>query len=71
MIRRAFAATNNGIESIGFYAAAVVAANSAGVPIADVNALTLGYLASRLGYNVIYIYLQKNRKMAPLRSVFW
>jgi len=71
MIRRAQAATTNGFESMGVYAAAVVAANTAGVPVAQLNALTLGYVAGRLGYNVIYVWLQQNRKLAPLRSALW
>ena len=71
MISRAHAATANGLESLGFYAAAVVAANTAGVAVADINALTLGYVGCRLGYNIVYVYLQQNRKLAPLRSVLW
>ncbi|KAK7735908.1 hypothetical protein SLS53_007286 [Cytospora paraplurivora] len=33
--------------------------------------LSLGYLASRAVYNVIYVFLQDNRKIAPLRSLTW
>lgn len=53
------------------FAAAVVAANVAGVPVSQLNRLSLQYLASRLVYNVIYIGLQNNRNFAPLRPLAW
>lgn len=49
----------------------MVAANVAQVPTASLNNLTLGYLASRVVYNFVYIVLQRNRKFAPLRSLTW
>ena len=71
MICRAEAATANGLESIGVFAAAVVAANGAGVPVAQLNALTVGYVVPRLAYGLVYVWLQQNRKMAPVRSALW
>jgi len=68
---RAQAATENGLETIGFYAAAVVAANAAGVNVDLINALTLSYLGTRVVYNLIYVLLQDNRAFAPLRSLSW
>ncbi|GAB1320405.1 hypothetical protein MFIFM68171_10615 [Madurella fahalii] len=72
-LSRAKAATANGFETLGLYAAAVVAANTAGggVPTATLNKLTLGYLASRGLYNLVYVALQDNARVAPLRSVAW
>ena len=70
-ILRAKAATSNGLETIGLYAAGVVAANAAKVPVSTLNKLSLFYLGSRLVYNVIYVFLQDNRKFAPVRSLVW
>jgi uncharacterized MAPEG superfamily protein len=71
MVLRASAASANGLETLGLFAAAVVAANVARVPVYDLNILTLGYLVSRAFYNLTYVFLQRNRRFAPLRSVFW
>jgi len=68
---RAEAATANGLETLGFYAAAVVAANAAHVDVDVLNALTLGYLGSRVVYNVVYVWLQDSRAFAPVRSLAW
>lgn len=70
-IARAEAATANGTETIGLYAAAVIAANVSGVPAGRLNYLCLGYLASRVAYNLIYVWAQDNRKLAPFRSLAW
>jgi len=51
-IHRGEAASSNGLETIGIYAAGVVAANFARIPTETLNQLTLTYLASRLVYNV-------------------
>jgi uncharacterized MAPEG superfamily protein len=53
------------------FAAAVVAANTAKVPLATLNGLILGYVASRVVYNYVYVVLQNNSKMAPVRSPTW
>lgn len=42
----------NRFETIGLYAAGVVAANVAGVPSSELNKLTGGYLASRALFNL-------------------
>ncbi|OIW33532.1 hypothetical protein CONLIGDRAFT_181326 [Coniochaeta ligniaria NRRL 30616] len=70
-ILRARAAHANGNETIGLYAAAVVAANVAGVEAETVNYLALGYVASRIVYNYIYVIAQDNSRVAPLRSLTW
>jgi uncharacterized MAPEG superfamily protein len=54
-IVRAEGAQQNGFENIGFFAAAVVAGNIAGLSNSTLNYLTTGYLASRAAYVYIYI----------------
>lgn len=61
----------NGLETVGLYSAGVVAAAGAGVPAETLNYLSIAYLASRVGYNAVYVWLQENRKLAPMRSVCW
>ncbi|KAK7432718.1 hypothetical protein QQZ08_000578 [Neonectria magnoliae] len=68
---RAKAASANGFETLGFYASAVMAANITRVDIRTLNVLTLSYVATRVAYNVTYIWLQKNRRLSRLRSVCW
>ncbi|KAK1964708.1 hypothetical protein LY78DRAFT_659076 [Colletotrichum sublineola] len=70
-ILRAKAASENAFESLGFYSAAVVAANMAGVDDHAVNVLALSYIGCRALYNIVYVRLQDNRNFAPLRSVAW
>ncbi|KUI62646.1 hypothetical protein VP1G_09761 [Cytospora mali] len=70
-IQRGEAAMTNGFESLGAYAGGVAAAAAAGVPAKTLNYLSAAYLASRLVYNAIYVFLQDNRKWAPVRSVVW
>nr|KAK3302251.1 hypothetical protein B0T15DRAFT_298216 [Chaetomium strumarium] len=70
-ISRARAATANGYETLGLYAAAVVAGNAARVPGEQMTRLTLAYLASRAVYNYVYVVLQDNARMAPVRSLVW
>ncbi|KAK2000020.1 hypothetical protein LX36DRAFT_669017 [Colletotrichum falcatum] len=70
-IFRAKAASDNAFETLGFYSAAVVAANVSGVDAYAVNALALSYIGCRILYNVVYVRLQDNRNFAPLRSVAW
>lgn len=61
----------NGFETIGLYAAGVAAANHTGVAIPTLNLLTIGYVATRLAYDVVYIWLQANRRLAFLRTTAW
>ncbi|GJC80666.1 hypothetical protein ColLi_03504 [Colletotrichum liriopes] len=70
-ILRAKAASDNAFETLGFYSAAVVAANVAGVDAHVVNVLSLGYIGCRALYNIIYVRLQDNRSFGPLRSLAW
>lgn len=68
-ILRCEAATANGFEQMPLFIGAVLAANQAAVPAPTLNLLAGGWLASRVIYNVTYVYLQDNRKFAPLRSI--
>ncbi|KAI0390239.1 hypothetical protein F5Y17DRAFT_73667 [Xylariaceae sp. FL0594] len=70
-ILRAEAAAANGSETIGLFVGAVLAANYAGVPVETINTLSIGYLLSRAAFNYTYIFLQDNRKFAPVRSLIW
>ncbi|KAI2637320.1 hypothetical protein GGS21DRAFT_472036 [Xylaria nigripes] len=70
-ILRCEAAAANGRETLGLFIGAILAANHAGVPVADINMLAAAYLASRIVYNFTYVILQENRKWAPLRSIAW
>ncbi|KAL2255631.1 hypothetical protein VTK26DRAFT_2980 [Humicola hyalothermophila] len=70
-ISRAKAAAANGFETLALYAVAVVAGNVSGLPAGRLNALTLGYLASRAVYNLIYVRLQDNARAAVLRPLVW
>ncbi|KAK4157095.1 hypothetical protein C8A00DRAFT_12041 [Chaetomidium leptoderma] len=70
-ISRAKAAASNGFETLGLYAAAVVAGNVAGVATERMNQLTLAYVVSRVAYNYVYISLQDNARFAALRPLVW
>jgi uncharacterized MAPEG superfamily protein len=52
---RAEAAQANGLENVGFFAAAVVAGNVAGVSKVVLNSLSIAYLVSRALYNWLYV----------------
>ena len=52
---RAQGAQQNGFENVGLFAAAVVAGNLAHLDPTWLNALSVGYVLSRMGYNLIYI----------------
>ncbi|RKL01888.1 hypothetical protein BFJ68_g12123 [Fusarium oxysporum] len=68
---RAKAATENGLETIGCYAAGILAANFAAVPAPTINILGLGYVVSRLLYNIAYLWLQDNPRLSRVRSLVW
>lgn len=70
-ILRAEAASANGFETLGLYAAAVVAGNTAGLETRILNIATIGYVLSRLAFLYAYIVLGENRKLANLRSAIW
>jgi uncharacterized MAPEG superfamily protein len=54
-IIRAEGAQQNGFENLGLFAAAVLAGNVAKLDNKTLNWLTLGYLGSRVAYNLLYI----------------
>jgi uncharacterized MAPEG superfamily protein len=63
-------ASANGIENLGFFAASVLAGNFAGLPAQTLNALSAGYVVSRVLYNFIYIN-NTTAKMPKMRSLVW
>ncbi|CAG8976640.1 hypothetical protein HYALB_00002156 [Hymenoscyphus albidus] len=69
-ITRVNGAKQNGFEGIGFFAAAVVAGNLAGLPEKQLYGLGAGYLVSRVLYTAHYI-VNTNPKLAVLRSLLW
>lgn len=66
-IVRAEAAQANGLENVGYFAAAVVAGNMAGLSKGVLNALSLGYLVSRGFYNWLYV-VGETKKLALIRT---
>lgn len=54
-IARAEAASLNGAENVGVFAAAVVAGNLAGLSRETLNLCSIGYIASRLVYCWLYV----------------
>lgn len=70
-ILRAQGASDNGFETIGLYAAAVVAANAAKIDTELLNLLTLGYIASRVIFVFAYIQLGENRNLSYVRTLLW
>merc|ERR1712000_44665 len=46
-------------------------AKQAGVEPRTLNALTWGYVASRIAFNVAYVHLCQDEKMSFLRSALW
>ena len=71
MLARCEAAHSNGMETLPMFAAALVAANTAGVSVPTINGAALIYLGLRVGYNITYVFLQENKRLAPLRTAFW
>ena len=70
-ITRALAAESNTLETLGFLAGGVVAANAAGVDAGLTNALSFGILGVRAAYVFLYVVLQEDRGLAPVRSLLW
>ena len=68
-ILRAEAAMTNGFETLGFFAGAVAAGNAAHLSPGLLNALSIGYLVSRVAYNHIYIF--NDLLPGPVRSLAW
>jgi uncharacterized MAPEG superfamily protein len=48
-----------------------VAGNAARLPAELMTRLTLAYLGSRAVYNYVYVVMQDNAKVAPVRSFVW
>ncbi|KAG9254871.1 uncharacterized protein F5Z01DRAFT_635763 [Emericellopsis atlantica] len=70
-ITKAKQASENGFETLGLFAASVVAANQVGVEPRTLNALTWGYVASRVAFNVAYVHLSQDKTMSWFRSAMW
>ncbi|KAH6664323.1 MAPEG family-domain-containing protein [Plectosphaerella plurivora] len=70
-IIRAVAAEANTVETLGVVAGAVVAATAAGADPQLTNLLSFGILAVRAAYIYVYVVLQEDRNMAPVRSIIW
>ncbi|KAI6785718.1 Membrane associated eicosanoid/glutathione metabolism-like domain protein [Emericellopsis cladophorae] len=70
-ITKAKQASENGFETVGFFAAAVVAGNQVGIEPRILNALTWGYVASRIAFNVAYVHMCQETSMSFLRSALW
>ncbi|KAF7531716.1 hypothetical protein G7054_g8613 [Neopestalotiopsis clavispora] len=69
--QRAEACSSNAFEGLPLFAAAVTAGNAAGLSSFALNSLSLGYLASRVAYTWVYIYLLDNPKMSVWRTHTW
>lgn len=67
-ILRAEAAQQNGFENVGLFASAVVAGNMARLDNSWLNLLSVGYVLSRVVYNVLYVN-NTTAKLAAARSV--
>ncbi|GAO13072.1 hypothetical protein UVI_02024340 [Ustilaginoidea virens] len=69
-ILRAEAASLNGLETIGLFAASVLAGNYAALDAATLNHLSFGYLLLRAAYTLTYV-LVRNRRYSVLRTAIW
>ncbi|KAI0123718.1 hypothetical protein BJ170DRAFT_686972 [Xylariales sp. AK1849] len=68
---RAEACGANAFENLPLFAAAVTAANAAGLPTQTLNALSGAYFISRIIYTYVYIFAQDNPRMAASRTLVW
>jgi len=68
---RLHAASANGLENIGLFAAAVVAANVAGLSHETLNRLSLTYVGVRALYNVVYYGNTTQARAAARSGLFW
>ncbi|MCJ1234678.1 hypothetical protein MMC14_002641 [Varicellaria rhodocarpa] len=69
-ILRAEAAQANGLETLGVYAAGVVAMYVVGVEAGMMNALCGGYLVARGAYNAVYVWADKEERVG-WRTAVW
>lgn len=65
------AAEANTVETLGVVAGAVVAATVSGADTRLTNMLSFGILGVRALYIYVYVVLQEDRTLAPLRSIIW
>ncbi|KAF9436292.1 hypothetical protein BGZ76_004357 [Entomortierella beljakovae] len=70
LAKRCEGAHHNGLESLGLYSAAILAALHAGVAKETVSSYTTLYIISRLLYNGIYLF-NTNEVTAASRTVVW
>ncbi|KAI9904663.1 hypothetical protein N3K66_001192 [Trichothecium roseum] len=64
-------ASTNAYETLGFFAAAVVAANQARLEPTLLNSLSFGYLATRIAFIFAYTELTPDATLSWFRSVSW
>ncbi|KAF3185359.1 hypothetical protein TWF788_004679 [Orbilia oligospora] len=68
--QRAQAASDNGLEILGFWGLAVLAGNLAQLPIKSLNDHALIFLGSRVLYSILYVNIS-TLKLSALRSLVW
>ena len=69
-IVRAESASLNGLENLGFFAAAVAVGNAARLDVGVLNRLAVAYVVSRALYNVIFVLNVTNRFVFVRTGVF-
>ncbi|KAK6531764.1 hypothetical protein TWF694_002933 [Orbilia ellipsospora] len=67
---RAQAASANGLEVLGLWGLAVIAANVTKVPVSTLNKHSLFFIASRILYSILYCNISTLRS-SPARSIVW
>lgn len=70
-LTRAENCTANAFENLPLFAAAITAANSAALPLRQLNLLAGAYLGIRALYTWVYIWGQNDRRLAPARPLVW
>lgn len=60
-IIRAESASLNGLENLGFFAAAVAVGNAASLDVGLLNRMAVAYVVSRALYNVVFVRNDTNR----------
>ncbi|KAI9166923.1 Endo-1,3(4)-beta-glucanase [Paramyrothecium foliicola] len=70
-VGRAHDASTNSFETLGYFAAGVLAANQAGVAPPEINSLAIGYLISRVAYIIAYVHLSATEQGSSVRSLIW
>lgn len=70
-VLRLSSASENGLENIGLFAAAVVAGNVAGLANETLNRLSMSYVAARVLYTVLYANNTTPTTAWARSAVFW